>query len=177
MLVVLAALLGSFVAVTWVLLRRARRLRRPSRVARPWLVAGWMVWATLLLSLRPPDALEDAVRSWSGSLPEGSDAALFVIPVLAGVAAAIILFLGALLDVYAERRALPWAAGYFLLTIASIVTDALVPGSDGLTRGALFVAVTSVPPLVGLVALGIAWRTPSLGESALRPRDVDAAAP
>ncbi|MGE3811784.1 MAG: hypothetical protein AB7I24_09565 [Candidatus Nanopelagicales bacterium] len=158
-LAVVGVWFATFVGVTFLLLRRARRRPRPGLVPRAWRVAGWMIWATLVLSLRPPDVLEDAVTSWSGAAPVRGDVVLVALPVIAGIVVALILYLGALLDVYAERRALPWAAGYFVLVIAMLVVDAVVPGSDGFTRSALFVVVTSVPPLVGLVAVVTASRT------------------
>lgn len=139
--------IGVFLVVTWFL--RSGFGASGVKVPRPWRIAGQLVWASLFLGgFGGLSAMAQPVLS---SLPQ--TAAVVVGGVLFGLTVALVVYLGAAISMRADVRMWRWAVLYQVIALAGLL---LLVG-QGLGAVGLVLAVV---PLVGLVALALAFRTP-----------------
>lgn len=148
--------IGVFVGATMALI--SRRIPRDPHllIPRSWKVAGWFVWLLIFLGGRGAiEALDHAAQS--NPLPIGF---LPVMAVLSGLSVAGIIWVGAGLEYYGDRRALRWALVLFILdtvTAAAALPFTLGPGDDPVAG---VVVLRMAFPVAGLLAALIAVRTP-----------------
>ena len=148
--------IGAFVGTTIALIRR-RQPRDPGLVIpRSWKLAGWFVFLLVFLGGRGAIELLDQIGRVN-PLPIGF---LPVMALLSGLSVAGIIWIGAGLEYYGDRRALRWALVLFVVeTLTTAAALSLTLGQDDESLAGV-VALRIAFPIAGLAAVLVAMRTP-----------------